>query len=356
MAAVGGVCTATSGGGGVVVAPPPMTSTATTPVTFVCCVESGGLEAQAVRLAASVRRWGGTFATCPFLAVMPRVGAPLHPATRRALDELEVIHIRENVGGPYGWCESMTKLNALWLAERYATTDVMVWLDTDTLMLGEGPGFRLPDGEGVGACLSHGRGATTGPGDQNEPWWAAMCEAVGLRVHDLPWVSASREDKRIRLHFNAGVFAYRRSHGLRDEFHECLCRILDAGVISRRMGVRVVEQGALPLAVVRLGLAYRMWPEQYNVNLGRGFGRFQSRDSMRQAHVLHYHDYMRPAAWPVLMRLLQEARPPVAQWLSSYGPIRESRFGGPRQLYRGLFKAYRSLRTAWYEQTQAQRF
>ncbi len=91
---------------------PLMTDTATTPVTFVCCVESGALEDQAVRLAASLRQWGGTFAVCPFLAITPRRGAPLRRDTRQAFDDLEVIYIRENVREPFAWFKFMAKLSA----------------------------------------------------------------------------------------------------------------------------------------------------------------------------------------------------------------------------------------------------
>ena len=38
-------------------------------VGFVCCVESGKLEQEAVRLVESLRRWGGRLSTAPVVAV-----------------------------------------------------------------------------------------------------------------------------------------------------------------------------------------------------------------------------------------------------------------------------------------------
>lgn len=349
------VCTTTRDDDGGVAMAPVMTGTATTPVTFVSSVESGALEAQAVRLAASVRRWGGALATCPIIIVTSRRGAPLHAATRRALHELDVTYIHQHVREPYGWYKYMAKLNALRVAEQYASTETLVWLDTDTLLLNEAPGFRLPEGDEFGACAASSHGGTTGPNDPNEAWWAAMCKAVGLSLDDLPWVTTLIDRKRVRLYFNSGVFAYRRGSRLQREFHDCIERILDAGIISRRTGVTFVEQSSLSLAVIRLGLTYRAWPEPYNFNVGHGLERYYRPEGMREAHVLHYHNYMRPDAWPRLLTMLSETRPPVAQWLSSYGPIHEPRLGRPRDVMRSMFKAYRKLRTAWYERARARR-
>ena len=46
-------------------------------ICFVACVESGQLEAQTVRLAESIRRFGGSFADSEILAVTARFGPPL---------------------------------------------------------------------------------------------------------------------------------------------------------------------------------------------------------------------------------------------------------------------------------------
>lgn len=47
------------------------------PITFVCCVESGLLENQTVRMIESLRRWGGRLRESPIFAVTPRIGSPL---------------------------------------------------------------------------------------------------------------------------------------------------------------------------------------------------------------------------------------------------------------------------------------
>ena len=54
-------------------------------ITFVCCVESGSLESQTIRMVESLRRYGGKFANAPVIAVTPRFGAPLSKATLQVL-------------------------------------------------------------------------------------------------------------------------------------------------------------------------------------------------------------------------------------------------------------------------------
>src|SRR5205085_1505515 len=63
-------------------------------ISFICCVESGPLEDQTVRMVESLRRWGGRLAEAPVVAVTPRFGPPLARTTRRALDRLSARHVR----------------------------------------------------------------------------------------------------------------------------------------------------------------------------------------------------------------------------------------------------------------------
>ena len=352
MVSAGGASTATYGGSGAVIAAEPLTDTATTPVTFVCCVESGALEEQAVRLVASIRKWGGTLAACPILAITPRLGPPLRHETRRVFDEMEVTYIRQHLRKPYNWFKFMAKPRAMSIAEECATTDLIVWLDSDVLVIDEPFKFRLPDDVDIGACALSRHGGTTGPGDTNEPWWRAMCEAVDLSVDDLPWITTWMDEQRVRLYFNAGIFAYRRSSKFLETFEDCVCRILDARISSQKDGILFVDQAALGLAVVRLGLHYQAWPQLYNFNVGHGIEKYYQSDLMREARVLHYHNYMKSEAWPRFMQVLKQDRPAVAEWLAPLGPVDEPRIRRPYDMLRSAFKAYRRFRTTWFERAQ----
>jgi hypothetical protein len=59
-------------------------------VTFTTGVEAGPIETMTLRLVESLRRWGGTYADAPFIAVKPRPGPPLRKKTLREFDRLGV--------------------------------------------------------------------------------------------------------------------------------------------------------------------------------------------------------------------------------------------------------------------------
>ena len=87
----------------------------TSDTTFVCCVESGWLEPQTLRMVESLRRWGGQFAQSPVVAVTPRFGPPLAAKTRRAFGALNVEHYRFHADNQYAWKSFLNKHYAMQL-------------------------------------------------------------------------------------------------------------------------------------------------------------------------------------------------------------------------------------------------
>lgn len=63
---------------------------AATRLTFACCAKYGTLEEGSLRLAESLRRYGGELANARIVAVTPRHGPWLRPSTLEALERLGV--------------------------------------------------------------------------------------------------------------------------------------------------------------------------------------------------------------------------------------------------------------------------
>ena len=59
-------------------------------VGFVACIEGGVLEAQALLLFESIRRYTDRFKDCAIYALSPRAGHAISTDTRRRLDDLRV--------------------------------------------------------------------------------------------------------------------------------------------------------------------------------------------------------------------------------------------------------------------------
>ena len=299
-------------------------------------------------MVASLRRWGGRLASAPIIAVTPRLGPPLRRRTREQFSKLNVAHVRRHVRQRYAWYPFMNKVSALRIAEPLVASDVVAWLDSDLLFAGEPDAMLLDNETDIAACPASRHGGTTGPGDPNEASWRAMAEAVGLSLDALPWVNTEQDAQRVRFYFNAGVFAYRKGRGFLESYLRCVERVLDARVSEHSGRVGLLEQAAFSLSILKAGLRYERWSDQYNYSIGRGLERYYQPTHMQRAAIVHYHTYMSPTDWPQLLALLREDQPRLHGWLSAQGPIIERRFATPSDCLRTAFKLGRCVRRSWF--------
>lgn len=79
----------------------------------------------------------------------------------------------------------MNKPRALGKVEELAKTECIAWLDSDIILLGEPENLLLGEGEGIAACPSDKNLGTSGPGDENKPYWAAVCRALGIEIDTI---------------------------------------------------------------------------------------------------------------------------------------------------------------------------
>jgi hypothetical protein len=296
-------------------------------ITFVCCVESGALEVQTVRMAESLRRWGGKFADAPLLAVTPRFGAPLTAATEAAFDRLNVRHIRYQSQSKYIWFNFINKPSALLVAEDFSTTEAICWLDSDLLFLGEPSHLTLQPGEDFLACASDKNIGTAGVGDPFDPFWRAIGQSVGINIDDLPWVTTEQEQKQIRLYWNGGILVYRRSTGYAKDYLRMCEQMLDAHILdhnsfAKGTGAFAHEQIAVGLSMFRMGLAWRALPYSHDyIMSSRSHHELYRDEDLRSAKITHYHDSMWHWFWDEFVQCLQNTHPEVADWLAPLGSL-----------------------------------
>jgi len=291
-------------------------------ITVVCCVEAGPLELMAVRMVESLRRFGGRFSRMDVFAVTPRFGAPLLKRTRQAFETLDVHYLRFPARDPYGWNHFMNKPRALRKVEELTQTECVVWLDSDIVLLGEPEGLLLGDGEDIAACPSDKNLGTSGQKDENEPYWAAICQALKIDMESLPWITTELEQARIRLYWNSGVFVYRRGFQFSSSFFDTCAEMLEARIASKNAGIFFTDQVALGLTAHRKGMGYRNLPYSHNFILGSKLEQPVSREALKQARICHYHDFMWPAHFDEMRSFLDESHAQVSQWLKGLGPLR----------------------------------
>jgi hypothetical protein len=315
-------------------------------ITFVCCVESGALEVQTVRMIESLRRWGGKFADAPMIAVTPRLGPPLTDATQAAFDRLNVQHIRFQSQSKYIWFNFINKPSALVAAEDHATTEAICWLDSDLLILGEPSELTLQPDEDFLACASDKNIGTAGADDPFDPFWQEIGRAVSINIEELPWVTTEQEQQKIRLYWNGGILVYRRSTGYAKDYLRMCEQMLDARIIDHNSaeigtGAFAHEQIAVGLAMFRLGLKWRALPYSHDyIMTSRTHQEHYKEEMLRSAKITHYHDSMWHWFWAEFIQCLKNTHPEVADWLAPQGSLSHP---APWH-YRMLGKALRTKR------------
>jgi hypothetical protein len=295
-------------------------------ITFVCCVDSGWLEAQTIRMIESLRRWGGKFANAPLIAVTARFGFPLAKQTLRTFEKFDVEYIRFQAKNQYTWMPYLNKPNALIEVEKRSTSELIGWLDSDLLFLGEPDQLILNDGEDFVACAADKNVGTTGPGDPFDPYWREICKVVGMDLEDLPWVTTEMERKLIRLYWNSGIFVYRRNTNFAKHYLETCLQLVNARLVPKEPGyfqIGINEQSALGFAMLKMGLSWRALPYSHNYTMNPLIHKeWYKEEQLKEAKVTQYHNCMWPEFWPEFRRCLRNTHPEVAEWLSSLGPMK----------------------------------
>lgn len=312
------------------VRPVPMKApAASSPVdaTFVLCVESGPLETQTVMAVESLRRWGGRFAECPVLAITPRRGAPLTRQTRSAFDRLGVSWHGFEARHDAGWYGPMNKPAALERADALATTDTVVWMDSDVIVIAEPSELELDDGEGFAALPGSRLHDMASDGDnEHESFWRAMLASQSISECDFPSISGHPgEDREVRMYWQGGVFAYCRSSRLGRAHFDFSNRLIAARLASRVCGAYFTEQLGLALAVHNRGLRHRVLPQSCNLMVNPVVAGRVGAEAIADAKIVHYFGSLWPDAFDGFVALLSVHRPDVAEWVRGHGPLRDRR-------------------------------
>jgi hypothetical protein len=308
-------------------------------ISFVCCVEAGPLEVLTVRLIESLRRWGGAFADAPVFAVTPRFGPKLSARTLKAFSHLNVRYLLRPGKTTYSWFQFYNKPLSVAAVEALADTETICWLDSDMLVVGEPEALTLRREIDFTACASEKEMGSSGAGDPFEPIWRAACDTLEIDIEKLPWLTSEPDDVRIRLYWNGGIFAYRRSTDFGQNYLDACTQLMNAGNILAipEFSIGFNEMSAIGLAMHRTKLNWQPLPYSHNHSINRrSYPRLYNEDEFRGARIIHYHDSMHPAFWDTFLRCLRATHPPVADWLAELGPLRNETSYASRLWGRGL--------------------
>lgn len=181
-------------------------------LAFLLCVENGRLEEEAKLLCRSIRRFGGRHGDAAIHTFQPRRGRAITGSTRRALEELGVVHHDEVLNDELPALGTLNKVFVCARAEEILREDVLVFLDSDTVVINEPEALDLPEGIDAAARPAESVALNSaGPDDPRDRYWRELDRIFGLA--EVPFVETELGN-RVRAFFSAGLIAVRRGAGL----------------------------------------------------------------------------------------------------------------------------------------------
>lgn len=293
-------------------------------LAFVFCVEPGTLESQAILLADSIRQWGGRFADAPIHAFNPRGRGPLANETVEHLSESKVIIHADRLNTEHEEYGYGNKVHACDWAARNLGEDVLVFVDTDTVLVGEPNDLTLDDGIdlAVRPVVSKGEGST-GPDDLNDPYWTRSHELCGVPAGRF--VETVRDRQRIRGYYNAGLVAMRRDSGISERWLDFLRRFF---ATDHRLGAKFNNLDQHALAMVAAGSDDRtlVLDARHNYPIPQR-ARLPEPDRSRpmsELVQLHYHRWFHARDFLTAVSPKFDLDDPRVEWLRSRLPLEPS--------------------------------
>lgn len=322
----------------------------TTPSTTVFfCVESGYFEAQTLLAVECLRHFGGRFANVPVLAITPRSGPSLTRETLRRFDELGVTYIRRNLGHRYSWFAFTNKVIAAMLAEEYASTEQIIWMDSDTLVVSEPELLWLEPDIDFAICSVDKNVGTSGPDDRNESYWLALSKYYNINIDKLPWVITEFDRQRVRFRLHSGIYAFRRGCGLGEGWLKACDRMFDSHVVYSKELPFPGDDVALAFGVVGMNLRWRLLPMSYNYEM-TPTSLIYKQEELHSAIILHYHYAMTdPKSCTWLLKELEGELPKVYNWLKERTPLNPKIGGFHRSVMRKFLHQWRVRQQKQFE-------
>jgi hypothetical protein len=275
---------------------------------FVACIEGGVLEAQALLLFESIRRYSGRFKNCTLYALSPRAGHEISGSARRRLEELGVHYLDTLLNTECPEYGSANRVAAAAHIEETQQHEVLVILDSDTLFLGEPAEFILATDVDAAVRPVDVKGiSTTGPEDSFDSYWRSLCKACGVDYEAIPWSQSFVDRQRIKANYNGGLVIVRSRLGILSRWAELFFRSIRQGLYphpdgpSFRAGAGWVEpavgklwgsnQAALALALWSTTRRVQELPAIYNypLHLHHRLAADLTKQVFPQLLHVHYH-------------------------------------------------------------------
>jgi hypothetical protein len=215
-------------------------------------------------LVRSIRTFAGRYRDAPIHTFSPRANIRISEFAREALAGLGVIHHDDPLNVEFADYPIGNKVFVCDHAEATLAEEVLVFLDSDTIMVGEPVDLDLRRTEGVNVALrpAYSRDLnSTGPGDPRDAYWQGLHRF--LKIEAEPYV-LNELDERVRGYFSSGLVAARREAGVFARWKADFLTLVRAGLLPRPGEIGRMDEVALACTLARDFDRVRVLGGRYN--------------------------------------------------------------------------------------------
>lgn len=314
----------------------------------------------ALLFARSLRAFGGSLRHSPVHTIAPRAGKDLSAQMRAKLREAGVHHEHRVLNSRFDHYPIANKVFVSAWVEETCESDVLVFVDSDVLVVSEPGLLTLADGSDVAVRPVDVRGA--GVRDERDveyAYWKRLYEMVD--VFPASRVETFLDRERILPYWNAGLVAARRDLGLFASWKRTFEQSLARGIVPAG-GLTFVDQTTLAATIVSRGLSVLAVPNAYSypIHVQERIRASDRIERLEDLVTVHYHGvFDRMARANPFWRLLGEdahsawiRRELDATGVYPANPLRRTLHVGARfrdATVRRAVRRWRSLRAAGRE-------
>lgn len=183
---------------------------------FACHLGTGESEREALKLARTIRTFGGEFCFNPIWMLSTRTEQELSQAAREELFSLGARLVWFEEDASMGEVPFSSYVSAASIAESLAQgqTSLLVWLAENTLVFQPPARFLLPPGKSLGACPVHLQLLGSDFASQPDDFWHLIYHACHVEQEHIFAMQTLVDAKTVRAYFNAGLLVVRPERGL----------------------------------------------------------------------------------------------------------------------------------------------
>jgi hypothetical protein len=287
-------------------------------LAFIICTEKGYLERMSLLFARSLRTYGGKFKDAPIYSYAPRVGKNISKKTAEQFASLNVIHFYLPLNEEFSYYAIANKVFVLSHAEKTLDFDILVFIDSDMLILSEPTDLQLSPEHDIALRPVGSKGV--GIRDEKDPeydYWQRLYAVCN--VEQITYTETTIDVKRIQGYWNSGLMAVRRKSKIYSQWETNLLQMLRSQTYPKN-GIYFTEQSTFSATIMGMKARLVELPGSYNYPIHRQNILLPNKkiNDLGGIVTAHYHDLFRKIqkyGQPHPLADFQKSEPQLYRWL-----------------------------------------